>query len=145
MTLIRCNPYRHLASLPLDVDTFFDASRLGLGLYSDREWSPSVDVIETQDGYELKAEVPGIKKEDIRISFEGGLLTLKGEKKQENEEKNRNYHKVERVYGRFERSFRFPEGIKADEIKAKYDSGVLTIAIPKTEEVKPKEIAVTVE
>ena len=145
MTLIRWNPYRHLASLPLDVDTFFDASRLGLGLNPDTEWSPSVDVVETGDGYELKAEVPGIKKEDIRISFEGGLLTLKGEKKQENEEKNRNYYKVERLYGRFERSFRLPEGIKADAIKARYDSGVLTVAIPKAEEAKPKEIAVTVE
>jgi HSP20 family protein len=145
MTLIRWNPYRNLASLPLDVDTFFDASRLGFGLNSDTEWSPSVDVGETEDGYELKAEVPGIKKEDIRISFEGGLLTLKGEKKQENGEKNRNYHKVERVYGRFERSFRLPDGIKADAIKARYDSGVLTVAIPKAEEAKPKEIAVTVE
>jgi HSP20 family protein len=145
MTLIRWNPCRHPASLPLDVDTFFNPSRLGLGLNPDTEWSPAVDVVETQEGYELKAEVPGIKKEDIRISFEGGLLTLKGEKKKENEEKNRNFHSVERVYGRFERSFRLPEGIKADAIKAKYDSGVLTIAIPKAEEAKPKEIAVTVE
>jgi HSP20 family protein len=145
MTLIRWNPYRHLASLPLDVVTFFDASSLGLGLNPDTEWSPSVDVVETKELYELKAEVPGIKKEDIRISFEGGLLTLKGEKKQENEEKNRNYHKVERVYGRFERSFRLPEGIKTDAIKARYDNGVLTVAIPKVEEAKPKEIAVTVE
>jgi HSP20 family protein len=145
MTLIRWNPYRHLASVPLDMDTCFDPSRFGIGLNSDTDWSPSVDVVETQEGYEVKAEVPGIKKEDIHISFEGGLLTLKGEKKQESEEKDRNYHKVERAYGRFERSFRLPDGIKADAIKAKYDNGVLTIAIPKAEEAKPKEIAVIVE
>jgi HSP20 family protein len=145
MTLIRWNPYRHLAALPLDLDTIFDSSRPGSGLNSESEWSPSVDVVETKDGYELRAEVPGIKKEDIRISFEGGLLTLKGEKKNENEEKKENFHRVERVYGRFERSFRLPDGIKADGIKAKYDSGVLTVVIPKAEEAKPKEISVTVE
>jgi HSP20 family protein len=143
MTLVRWNPYRHLASLPLDVETFFD--ELGLGLNRDSVWNPSVDVSETKEAYEVKAEVPGIRKEDIHISFEGGLLTLKGEKKQENEEKDKNFHKLERVYGRFERSFRLPDGIKADGIKAKYDNGVLTIGIPKAEEAKPKEIAVTVE
>jgi HSP20 family protein len=145
MTLIRCNPYRHLASLPLDVDTIFDPSRFGLGLNPETEWSPSVDVVETEEGYEVKAEVPGIRKEDIRISFEGGLLTLKGEKMRESEEKVKNTHRVERAFGRFERSFRLPDGIKADAIKAKYDNGVLTIFIPKVEEAKPKEIAVTVE
>jgi HSP20 family protein len=145
MTLVRWNPYRHLASLPLDLDTCFDPSRFGLGSNAEADWSPSVDVSESEDGYEVKADVPGLQKQDIHISFESGLLTLKGEKKQEKEVKERNFHKVERSCGRFERSFRLPDGIKADAIKAKVDNGVLTISIPKAEEAKPKEIAVTVE
>jgi HSP20 family protein len=145
MTLVRWNPYRHLASLPLDLDNFFESSRLGLGLNAETDWSPSVDVSESEDGYEIKADVPGLQRQDIRISFENGLLTLKGEKKQENEVKGKNFHKVERCHGRFERSFRLPDGIKADAIKAKVDNGVLTVSIPKAEEAKPKEIAVAVE
>jgi HSP20 family protein len=143
MTLIRWNPYRGLAALPLDVETFFED--FGLGLNQDSVWSPTVDVVETKESYEVKAEVPGIKKEDIRVSLEHGVLTLKGEKKQEHETNKKNVHKIERLYGKFERSFRLPEGIKAEGIKAKYDKGVLTIDIPKAEEAKPKEIAVTVE
>ena len=145
MTLIRWNPYRSLATIPLDLDTIFDSPRFGLGVNFETNWSPSVDVVETEEGYEVKAEVPGIKKEDIHISFENGLLTLKGEKKEESEKKTKNTHRVERAFGRFERSFRLPDGIRADAIKAKYDNGVLTIAIPKAEEAKPKQIAVTVE
>jgi HSP20 family protein len=127
----------------LDVETFFE--NFGLGLNRDTVWCPSVDVAETQDAYEVKAEIPGILKEDIHISLEDHVLTLKGEKKQENETKNKNVHTVERVYGKFERSFRLPEGVKSEGIKAKYDNGVLTVDIPKAEEAKPKEIAVTVE
>ncbi len=145
MTLIRWNPYRDLASIPLDLDTWFEPSRSGFGLNPETDWCPSVDVVETAEGYEVKAEVPGIRKEDIRISFENGLLTLKGEKKQESEEKHKNTYRVERAFGRFERTFRLPDGIKSDAIKARYDNGVLTVVIPKAEEAKPKEISVTVE
>lgn len=143
MALIRWNPNRGLAALPLDVETFFE--NFGLGFNRDTVWHPSVDVAETKDAYEVKAEIPGIRKEDIHISLEDHVLTLKGEKKQESETKNKNVHTVERVYGKFERSFRLPEGVKSEGIKAKYDNGVLTVEIPKAEEAKPREIAVTVE
>jgi HSP20 family protein len=143
MTLVRYNPMRHLAELPLDVETFFE--NYGLGLGRDTVWNPSVDILETEDGYELKAEVPGLKKEDIQVSLEDGLLTIRGEKKQENETGKKNYHSVERVFGKFERSFRLPENVKGDAIHAKYDNGVLSIEIPKSEAAKPKQIEVSVE
>lgn len=143
MTLVRYNPMRHLAELPLDVETFFE--NYGLGQGRDTVWNPSVDILETEDGYELKAEVPGLKKEDIQVSLEDGLLTIRGEKKQESETRKRNYHFVERVFGKFERSFRLPENVKGDAIQAKYDSGVLSIVIPKSEAAKPKQIEVSVE
>jgi HSP20 family protein len=143
MALIRWNPYRGLVSLPLDVENFFE--RFGLGVTGDCVWNPSVDVEETEEGYEVKAELPGMKKEDIHILLEDGVLVLKGEKKQESETKKKNFHKIERSYGRFERSFRLPDNAKSDGIRAKVDNGVLSIFIPKSEEAKPKEIQVAVE
>lgn len=141
MTLIRWNPFRTLASLPLEVERFFE----DFGLSSDTVWVPSVDVTETDDAYELKAELPGLKKEDIHVSVEDNVLCLKGEKKQESESKTKSVHRIERMYGKFERSFRLPNGVKANEIKAKYENGILTVRLPKSEEAKRKEIPVTIE
>lgn len=141
MTLIRWNPFRTLASLPLEVEKFFE----DFGLSSDTVWVPSVDVTETDDAYEFKAELPGLKKEDIHVSVEDNVLCLKGEKKQESESKTKSVHRIERMYGKFERSFRLPNGVKANEIKAKYENGILTIRLPKSEEAKRKEIPVTIE
>lgn len=141
MTLIRWNPFRTLASLPLEVERFFE----DFGLSNDTVWVPSVDVTETDDAYELKAELPGLKKEDIHVSVEDNVLCLKGEKKQESESKTKSVHRIERMYGKFERSFRLPNGVKANEIKAKYENGILTVRLPKSEEAKRKEIPVTIE
>ena len=141
MQLVKFRPYRSLISLPEGVERFF--SDLGFDAAdSDTMWSPSVDLSESENTYEVKAEIPGMKKEDIRVSYEDNVLTLTGEKKQEKEVKNKNYHRVERAYGRFQRSFRLPKTVNKDEIKAKYKDGVLTVEIPKAEAVKPKEIAV---
>lgn len=141
MTLIRWNPFRTLASLPLEVERFFE----DFGLSSDTVWVPSVDVTETEDAYELKAELPGMKKEDIHVTIEDNVLCLKGEKKQESESKTKSVHRIERMYGKFERSFRIPSGVKTNEIRAKYENGILTVRLPKSEEAKRKEIPVSVE
>jgi len=108
-------------------------------------WTPCVDVAETEDSFIVTAEVPGMSKDDIKISLSGNVLTLRGEKKEEKEEKERNYHRVERRFGSFTRSFTLPADIDASKVKAAYKDGVLKITLPKKEEVKPKEIAVTVE
>lgn len=142
MSLVRWNPRQSLMSLPPALDDFFR----GFGLNwdeQDRRWMPIVDVAETEEAYEIKAEIPGLKKEDIKISLEEGLLTLQGEKKEEKEKEKRNYHRVERVYGAFHRSFRLPREIEAGKIKACYEDGILSVVIPKSEKLKPKEIAVS--
>ncbi len=106
------------------------------------EWSPAVDVSETPEAVTVKAEIPGIDPKDIDISLVGDVLTVKGEKKSEREEKKENYHLVERSYGSFARSISLPAAVNADKIDAKYEKGVLTVVCPKKEPVRPKAIKI---
>ncbi len=112
---------------------------------SDYKWKPSTDISETDDSYEVRAELPGVPMEDVHISVKDDFLTIKGEKRQENGDESNNYKRVERRYGSFERKFTLPPKVDADNIKAKFNDGVLTLSIPKPEEVKPKEIPISVE
>jgi HSP20 family protein len=104
-----------------------------------------VDIYEENDKFVIKAEVPGVKKEDIDISIENNILTIKGERKFEKETKKENYHRAERYYGAFQRAFTLPGIVNQEKIKANLDNGVLTVEIPKKEEVKPKKIAIDVK
>jgi len=124
---------------PYGIDRFFEEE-----LTSSR-WYPAVDIQEKDGKYILKAELPGMKKDDIHVDIENGVLSIKGERKLEDEEKKENYHRIERVYGTFRRSFRLPENVKEDQIKAKYKDGILEITLPIKEEAKPKAIPVSVE
>jgi len=108
-------------------------------------WVPPVDVAETQEKIVVRAEVPGMKQEDIQIEFENGLLTLRGERKLDKQEPNVNYHRVERVYGAFSRSFTLPRSVDAEKITASYHDGILEIDVPKKEEAKPKQIRIAVQ
>jgi HSP20 family protein len=114
----------------------------GLG----NNWVPAVDVVETENEYFFKAEMPGMKKDDVKISILDNVLTLTGEKKtvEEKTDKEKKYHRVERSYGTFQRSFALSSPIKADKISATYKDGILEIQVPKTEEAKPKEIDIQV-
>jgi len=103
---------------------------------------PDVDITEKDDSYILKAELPGVAKDDVKITLRENMLTIRGEKKKEKEEKSRNSYRSERVYGTFERTFTLPSMVRDEKIQANFNNGVLTIEIPKTEEVKPKEIPV---
>ena len=109
------------------------------------EWSPSVDISETKDKLAIKAELPGLDAKDVNVSITGDILTIKGEKKRETEEKDEHHHYVERYYGSFERSFKIPVNVKNDKIEATFDKGVLKIVLPKTEASKKKEIEVKVK
>ncbi len=104
------------------------------------QWWPSVDVAEDKDKLTVTAEVPGLEAEDIDISLTGETLTIKGEKKRESEAKEENYHRVERSYGSFVRSFRLPAEVDPDKVKASYKKGVLTLTLPKAAEAKSKKI-----
>lgn len=128
-----------------EMDEFFDrynqsarrALSQGDSHLSMPDWSPSVDVDETDTEFNIKAEMPGVKKEDVHVSFDNGLLTIKGEKKDEKTEgKKGKNHRKECFYGSFSRSFTLPDGIKAEDIKADYKKGVLKITLPKSEEPK---------
>jgi len=140
------SPFRDLVNMQREVGRLFD------GLFADFDgdgnsltpWSPRADVAENNDAYVIKAELPGVNKNDVKITVRENILTIKGEKKQEKEEKDHNFHRVERSYGSFERSFSLPTGVKSDKIDAAYKDGVLTMTLPKAEEAKPKEIEVKV-
>lgn len=109
------------------------------------EWLPALDVSETKDEIVVKAEVPGMEAKDIDISLSGEVLTIKGEKKQEKEQKEENYHMVERSYGAFSRFVRLPQEVQGDKIVAKCKDGVLKITLPKSEKAKAKEIKIKAE
>ena len=107
-------------------------------------WLPPCDVFEDKDAVKIVAEIPGVNADDVKISLENNLLTLRGEKKQHAEEQNERVHRYERSYGVFERTFSLPTTVDADKIDAQYSGGVLTITIPKAERARPREIPVTV-
>lgn len=145
MALMRWRPFRDLLSLQEEVNRLFDElferfpSRLDL---FESGWSPRVDVIETDDEVIVEAELPGVKKEDVSVTITDNVLTIKGEKRREREEKAGSYHRVERAYGSFQRSFTLPATVQADKAKATFKDGVLRVTIPKTEEARPKEIKI---
>jgi len=155
MSLTRWNPARELATWPSDIfsmqrdinrlfDNFFRGDRTPEESTSLSLWTPAVDIEEREDAYSVKVELPGVSKEDVKITLESNTLTIRGDKKQEKEEKGKNYHRVERSYGSFQRSFALPSTVKAEKIDASYKDGILEITLPKAEEAKPKQIEVKV-
>ena len=142
-SLIRWEPAREMMTLREAMDHLFDDAftrplRLGNG-----HWSmPTVDMYQTDNEIVVKAAIPGVKADDVQINVTGEVLTIKGEKRSEREEKEANYHVVERNYGSFSRSLKLPAAVELDKIEAKYDKGVLTVTCPKKEEVKPKAIEI---
>ena len=148
MAIVRWKPFRDMVSIQDEMNRLFEdffgqtPTRAG---WTNGAWNPSVDVSEDKDSVIIRAEMPGMTKEDVKISIQDNVLTLKGEKKQEKEEKEKNYHRVERSYGSFCRSFQLPTSVKNDKVKASYKDGVLCVTLPKTEEVKPKEIPINID
>jgi HSP20 family protein len=146
MSLIRWDPFG-------DVDRLFNRlmpsalvrPQLGLeGNGRKLEWAPSADISETDKEYVIRAELPAVKKEDVQVTLEQGMITIKGERKQQKEDKNEKFHRVENFYGSFERSFSLPENVNADAIRCDSKDGILTVHIPKaeTQKQKPKQISV---
>ncbi len=134
--------FNHANSFDRLLDTFFrgDVQADGISYLT-----PAVDIAEQEHAYVVKAELPGVSKDDVKITVESNILTIHGEKKQEETVKGDNYQRVERSYGSFQRSFKLPETVKTDMIDAIYKDGILTVTLPKAEEAKPKQIEVKVK
>jgi len=141
-------PFRELERMRREMDRLWDS------FFEERprkkgeeigEWMPAIDLSETNNDIIMKAELPGIDPKDIDISLTNDVLTIKGEKKQEKEEKEEDYHLIERSYGSFIRSIRLPKDVQSDKISASYKNGILKVILPKSEEAKKKEIKIKVE
>jgi len=139
-------PFRDFERMRSEMDRLWDSffEKGTLRGEEGGEWLPSLDVAETRNEIVVKAEVPGLEPKDIDISLSDDLLTIKGEKKQEREEKEENYHLVERSYGSFARSIRLPNEVQSDKINASYKNGVLKVVLQKSEGAKKKEVKIKV-
>ena len=147
MALVKYNPLRELRSMQEQMNRLLNVSwNHDLTGEDIREglWQPSVDIYETEDSIIIKAELPDVDQKDIEVRIEDNTLTLKGERKHEGEVKKENYHRIERYFGSFQRSFSLPTNIYQDNVSASCDKGVLTITLPKKEDTKPKQIKVEV-
>jgi HSP20 family protein len=149
-SIIRWDPYKDMQSLQERMNRLFTDFWGRGGTRADEDylsgaWYPAVDVRENQDTLEIQAEVPGVEPKDVTISVENGVLTIKGARQFEKATEGETYHRVERAYGSFERSFSLPTNVDPEKIKATYRQGVLHLVLPKREEAKPKSIAIKVE
>jgi HSP20 family protein len=149
MNLTRWDPYRELSTLADRWNRVFAPATLPRG---DRDeemslgsWLPPVDIAEDKDKITLTAELPGFKENQIEIQMEGGVLTLRGERKFEEEKDGRNFHRVERSYGQFVRSFTLPNNVDRDSVKANFADGLLKVELPKREEAKPRQIKISAD
>ncbi len=140
------DPFRELDEMRKRMASLWDRPLEFLEAPSERlelaEWRPLADITEDEKEYLVKLELPGMKREEVKVSMESGVLTISGERKLEKEEKNKKYHRVERAYGSFSRSFVIPEDVVTDKIDAQFKEGVLEVHLPKGEHAKPKTIEV---
>lgn len=148
MAIVKWDPWR-------EIEDMFDRYTRAIGaprrsvaageVASLADWSPQVDIAETPQEFTIKAELPEINKDDVKVTIDNGVLTLQGERKREVEQKDKKFHRIERFYGSFSRSFSLPENVDANAAKATFKDGVLSLQIPKVAEVKPKGIEVKVQ
>jgi len=150
MAIVRFEPFRDLVTFQDRLNRIFEDAFRGSRGASEEEWAlggswaPSVDIYEQEGNLVLKAELPGIDPKDVDVRVENNVLTLSGERKLDTEVKRDGYHRVERSYGAFSRSFTLPNVVDTDKIKAEFKEGVLRLVLPKKEEAKPKQISISI-
>ncbi len=145
MTLMKWDPWR-------EIEDMFDRYTKAVGwprgsqeAMASSDWSPRVDIVEAEQEFLIKADIPGVEKDHVKVSVENGVLTIQGERRTEKEEKDAKFHRVERFTGTFVRRFTVPENVDADAIKAVFKDGMLTLHLPKTQKALPKAIDIHVE
>jgi HSP20 family protein len=150
MAIVRWEPFRDLVGLQERMNRLFDESFRGINRTGGEEdwvggsWAPAVDIYEQNGNIVLKAELPGVDPKDVDVRVENNILTLSGERKLDNEVKRETYHRVERAYGSFTRSFTLPNVVDTEKIKAEYKDGLLRMTLPKKDEARPKQISINV-
>ena len=148
MNLIKWDPFRELEDVSSRLNRIFGRTLGRMGSNSEMlamaDWTPSADISETNTAYLIKAEIPGVKKEDVKVSILDGMLTIQGERKMEKEEKDKKFHRIERSYGSFMRSFRLPEDADESAVKAEFKDGMLNVTLTKSAKAKPKSVNVSV-
>jgi HSP20 family protein len=150
-SVIRWNPFREMEEMQRRMSSLLDWNALHRGkVTADQEnitvpeWAPLVDIAEDEKEYLTKVELPEVQKENVKVTVENGTLTISGERKAEQEQKGHRYHRVERFYGRFERSFSVPDDAEAENVKAEFKDGVLRVHLAKSEKARPRQIEVKV-
>lgn len=145
MAITKWNPFGEIAGFERELNRVINdafGARRASAEQGNAVWHPSVDVHEDDNSYTLDVELPGLARENVTVNFQDGTLTISGERTYTNESKQKNAHRLERLYGSFHRSFSFPTHVESERISATFKDGVLTIDVPKAEEVKPKQIEI---
>ncbi|HSI82024.1 MAG TPA: Hsp20/alpha crystallin family protein [Solirubrobacterales bacterium] len=141
MALVRWDPSREVDTLQSEVNRIFDTF-FGNNEVRSRRWVPAMDLVETDEHLVLRADLPGMKRDDVEIEVKDGVLTVSGERKAEQEERSEGFYRVERSFGTFSRSLTLPKGIDPQRVAAEFEDGVLEVRIPKPEETKPVRVAI---
>jgi len=148
MNIVKWDPFKELEDVSNRLNRIFGRfparAESGQEMLTLADWSPSADITETDAAYLIKAEIPGVQKEDVKVTVQDGMLTMQGERKMEKEEKGKKFHRIERSYGSFVRSFRIPDDADENSVKAEFKDGMLSVTLSKSEKAKPKSINVSV-
>jgi HSP20 family protein len=145
VTIVRWEPFRELSSLQTEMNRLFNAAfdtPTGNGGGGARRWTPAMDLVETDDHFVLRADLPGLTESDVNIELEDNVLTVSGERKAEHEAKGEGFYRVERAFGAFSRSLTLPKGIDPEAVTAGFENGVLEVRVPKPEQRKPRKITI---
>jgi HSP20 family protein len=148
MNLVKWDPFMELEDVSKHLDRIF--RRVPARVEADREvltmvdWMPTVDITETDTAYLINGEIPGVNKEDVKVTIEDGMVTMRGERKQEKEETGKKFHRIERSYGSFMRSFQLPEDVDEAAVKAEFKDGMINVTLPKSGKSKAKSIEVSI-
>ncbi|MBI5430354.1 MAG: Hsp20/alpha crystallin family protein [Nitrosomonadales bacterium] len=146
--LVKWDPFVELEDVSKHLNRIF--GRFPAHTEPDREvltvadWAPTVDITETDAAYLIKGEIPGVNKEDVKVTIEDGMITMRGERKMEKEEKDKKFHRIERSYGSFMRSFRLPDDVDEATVKAEFKDGMINVTLPKSGKSKTKSINVSI-
>jgi HSP20 family protein len=147
MALVRWEPVRELNTIQGEINRLFNSffdTPVSAGEGAGRRWLPAMDLVEADDHYVLRADLPGLSEDDVKIEVEDNVLTVSGERKAQHEQRGEGYHRLERSYGSFSRALTLPEGVDPEAVQASFDRGVLEVRIPKPEERKPRRVSISV-